>query len=126
MAILPGHVIGSHYAKADVPVCLWITLTLYFSVMILLKGDLKFYIFSGLSLAIALATKLNGGVAVFAILTAHILGNTQKNFFHSMFSKNIVLTFIVFLISFLVLDPFALLYFSDFKHLVFTIILPAK
>lgn len=119
MAILPAHVIGSHYAKADVPVCLWITLTLYFSVMILTKGDLKFYIFSGLFLAIAVATKPNGGVAIFAILTAHIfriIRNSSKNFFCNLFSKNIFLTFVVFLISFSLVNPFYFLFFNKFTE----------
>jgi 4-amino-4-deoxy-L-arabinose transferase-like glycosyltransferase len=62
LAVLPGFVINSHYFKADVPLTLWILLTILVAYQFLDTGNSKVIFLLGLLVGYTTAVKPNGGV----------------------------------------------------------------
>ncbi len=73
IAVIPLHLIHSHYATVDVPVTFLITLSFFFSASLLRKRRLKYYLLAGGAAGLAAATKYNGIFTIFPFLAAHFL-----------------------------------------------------
>lgn len=73
LAVLPLHLIHSHYATVDVPVAFLVTLSFLFSSSILTRRRLSDYLAAGAAAGLAAATKYNGSFALFPLLAAHFL-----------------------------------------------------
>lgn len=71
MAVLPLHVLHSHYATVDVPQAFFIALTLLFAVRIGHKAEPRDYVLAGICAGLAASTKYNGAVVLIAPLVAH-------------------------------------------------------
>lgn len=72
LAILPLHVLHSHYATVDAPVTFLITLSFYFSVLLYQKGKGIYYLAAGFCAGLAAGTKYNGALVLFPFLMAGI------------------------------------------------------
>jgi len=72
LAILPLHVLHSHYATVDVPVTFFITASFYFSVLLYRNGKRIFYPAAGLFAGLAAGTKYNGALALFPFFISFI------------------------------------------------------
>ena len=77
MAILPGHVVHSHYATVDVPATFLVTLLFVILLRLLGSADLGWYLVAGLVLGLAAATKYTAGLAVVALLAAHFFAHDE-------------------------------------------------
>jgi len=77
MAVLPGHVVHSHYATVDVPATFM--LTLLFVILLRLYGhaELGWYVLGGLVFGLAAATKYSAGVAIIPFLVAHFCASDE-------------------------------------------------
>ncbi len=108
-AVLPIHVLHSHYATVDIPVTFLITLSFLLSAMILRGGGLKCYLAAGLTAGLAAGMKYNGAFTVFPLFLAHFLreggeggrGAREKFLFP-------LLTLLVIGAAFLLTSPFVI------------------
>jgi len=88
LAVLPLHVLHSHYATVDITLSLFTTLALLFSVRIYQKPSLLNYVLAGVAVGLAASTKYSGGLVIVAPILAHILRlpwdqqepNSSRNF----------------------------------------------
>lgn len=73
VAVLPLHLLHSHYATVDIPVTFLITLSFLFSASILSRRRLSDYLAAGAAAGLAAAGKYNGVFVLFPFLAAHFL-----------------------------------------------------
>ncbi len=73
LAVLPLHLLHSHYATVDVPVTFLIVLSFLFSASILSRRRVADYLAAGAAAGLAAATKYNGFFVLFPLLVAHFL-----------------------------------------------------
>lgn len=73
LAVTPIFTINSHYMTADVPMLFWLSLVLYFSAGIVNGAGRREYIFAGIALGLAAATRYQGALGAFMIAAAHLL-----------------------------------------------------
>lgn len=67
------HIQNAHYTAVDVPMTMFITATVYFSVRFVQEGRMRDSILAGAMLGFAIASKLSAAPVALAIATAHIL-----------------------------------------------------
>jgi len=77
-AVVPIHVLLSHYATVDVPVTFFITLSFYFSTMLLAKGKTRYYLLSGAAAGLAAGTKYNGALVLLPLIAARFLTGNRR------------------------------------------------
>ncbi|MBN1481148.1 glycosyltransferase family 39 protein [candidate division KSB1 bacterium] len=73
MAILPVHVLHSHFVTTDVPCLLFVVLSFYHSIRVLEHGALKNYLLAALWGGLAAGIKYNGGAVILCLILAHAL-----------------------------------------------------
>jgi hypothetical protein len=113
MAVLPIHVMHSHYLAVDVPATFFVAATLVFAVSIPTSHKLHNYILAGLFSGLAAGTKYNTGIVVIAPLVAHLASAEAKPFLR-IFSPKLIALLASSVVGFLIGTPGALLYKSDF------------
>ncbi len=120
LAVTPLFAVNAHYMTADVPMLFWIALTLLASVHILRAGSRRWYVLAGVFLGLAAATRYQGALAAFLVLSAHVLrpadgasperGNPQKwsHVASRLGSRNLWLAALVSILIFLAANPYIL------------------
>jgi hypothetical protein len=110
-AFLP--VFYSHLALNDVPALLPLTLSLYGSAGILVRGRLADYAIAGLGLGLAVATKYTAAAVVLPLLAASLwqLGSGPSRR-HVL--RGVALAAAICVVAFVAANPHALLSFSEF------------
>ncbi len=118
-AIMPLHIIDSHYMYFDMPLTFFFTLTLLISLKIYENPKLKWYILAGIVSALACGTKYYGGISLFFPLYAHIIRTlpTDKNLIftslkiskNTFFDKKILIFLGSFVFSFFLTNPYLIL-----------------
>lgn len=73
IALLPMHVLHSHYATVDVPQALFIALCLWFTLRLAADPTRRNYLLAGLAAGLAMSVKYNGALVILAPLLAHAL-----------------------------------------------------
>ena len=103
------HAKDSHFGTTDVPLTFLILLSYLFISDILLSG--KNYILAGLLSGLSASIKYNGSILAIAILTAHLLHkkDSEKNLRKKIFDKNIFLSAIAMILSFILTSPYVVL-----------------
>lgn len=120
MAINPGHIIHSHYLKADISVTFWVTLLLFGAAFLLETGRLKWYIFSGIFSAMAFGAQQNGICFILTLLFAHLLLGYKSKEINlgflkdSLKSKKLYLGYLSFFITYLIINPYTYLSPQEF------------
>jgi len=116
LALSPLHVEEAHYALLDVPLTFWVTLSFYFSALILEKGRLRDYLLAGLFAGLAASTKYNGAFVAVAVAAAYLLrgwgaGETVRQKGSSLLRElwKVFLAGVVAIGGFLIGTPYALL-----------------
>lgn len=121
LCLFPYHVYNSHFALIDVPMTFWFTWSIYFSVLIMLEGKVKWYVLAGIFAGLSASTKYNGGFAVFIILLAHVLCLRREKLLNftglkSKFTKFLFISAFFSILAFFIGTPYALLDFKTFKR----------
>lgn len=122
IAIFPWHVLLSHFMIPDVPVTFWATLTIYCCINLIRTNKLKWYVLTGAAYGLAGATKYNGLLLVFPIITAHLLSKPQdfKNYLLWLFDKKLIICFITAaLFTFIVGNPYMIVSFGETMEGIF-------
>ena len=74
LAVVPTHVVHSHYLKEDIPLTFWLTLFLLAAMHVMRSGNKKYYVFAGLMGGLALSTKYTAVALVpLPLFAAHML-----------------------------------------------------
>ena len=109
-AIVPIHVVHSHYLTNDVPVTFWVLTSLFCCFKIIKYKNLKWYILAGFTGGLGISTKYTAGLIVLPILTSHFL---NLSFVDQKFSikntKKIFISLIVLTIIFILTSPYVVL-----------------
>ncbi|MDH7481790.1 MAG: glycosyltransferase family 39 protein [Armatimonadota bacterium] len=113
MAILPIHVMHSHFLAVDVPATFFVTCSLLFASRIPEeKSRTRYYLLSGLFAGFSAATKYNAGLVVLAPIVAHL--SKGGSFFRRLMSLNLLLVIIGLAAGFLIGCPGAVLNSESF------------
>jgi hypothetical protein len=113
---------ASHYGTVDNVLVFFILTTFVFSIKTFQTGRLKYYVLTGVSFGLALSTKLTSGLLFVPILTAHLLRVRRENevstarasSFRRLFNKEIIVTFLVALGTYSVINPYAILDYKSY------------
>ena len=73
LAVMPLHVVHSHYATVDVPGAFFVALALYFSVRLLDQPTARNLVWAGIATGLAASAKYSGGLVVVAPLAAWLI-----------------------------------------------------
>ena len=116
LAISYLYVKHSRFITPDIPAAFFIVLLLYFSLKIIETRQLKYYIFSGAALGLAIATKYPCVIGLVLIIFAHFLSLSHKQFAkkikHLFLDRKIWIAFLACIAAFLVAMPFFIPNFS--------------
>lgn len=116
IAVLPLHLLHSHYATVDVPVTFLITLSFFFSASILGKRTLKYYLLAGGAAGLAAATKYNGIFTIFPFLAAHFLRERggEKGIGRRIGDPYLLFGLSMAMLTFVVATPYSIIELSRF------------
>lgn len=79
LAVVPLHVVTSHYFKEDIPLTFWLTLYMLAAIKLLRLGHTRYYMFAGIAGGLALSTKYTAfGLVPVTLLAAHLLSALGK------------------------------------------------
>lgn len=115
MAILPIHVMHSHYLAVDVPATFFVTAALVFAVYIPGGHKLRYYLLAGLFAGLAAGTKYNTGLVILSPIVAH-LSTAEEKPFRRIFHAKLMAVLASGAVGFLIGTPGALLYRSEFMR----------
>jgi hypothetical protein len=73
LAVAPGHVINCHYLETDLPVTLFVLLTVYWMVDLVQRGRLRDYVLVGIGTGLAIGTKWSALLLLPLALIAHCM-----------------------------------------------------
>ena len=115
LAVIFFHVRTSHFATVDVFVTFLTMVSFAFSVAILEKNDVKYYIGAGVFAGLAAATKFNAGIVVLPLIISHFFSYFSNSTVDwKTFFLKIVIAGVVTLAVFLIACPMPLLDFKEF------------
>jgi len=106
MAILPGHVVHSHYATVDVPATFLLALLFVILLRFFGRAELAWYLLAGLVLGLAAATKYTVGLALIPFLAAHFYARDKDGYAPSILYP--IAGIIVAALAFLAVTPYLL------------------
>jgi len=113
MAILPIHVMHSHYLAVDVPATFFVTAALVFAVHIPGSYKLRYYLLAGLFAGLAAGTKYNTGLVILSPIVAH-LSTAEEKPFRRIFNPKLLAVLASGAAGFFIGTPGVLLYRSEF------------
>jgi hypothetical protein len=95
LAVVPLHVVTSHYFKEDIPLTFWLVLYVFAGIKLLRLGHTRFYILAGLAGGLALSTKYTAiGLVPVTLLAAHLLSAMGKENFQFSSLKSWIRAFL--------------------------------
>ncbi|MGQ9525800.1 MAG: glycosyltransferase family 39 protein, partial [Armatimonadota bacterium] len=120
MAIMPLHVMHSHYAAVDVPAGFWVVVSLLGAVHAASDSRARWYVLAGIGAGFAAATKYNCALVVLAAVGAYVLSRLNADTGQKPGFRLLILLFGVLALSFLVGTPGVLLapdeFWRDFSY----------
>jgi len=117
LALVPLHVLNSHYGTVDVTQALFITLALLFSLRLMRSGRWQDCAWAGAMTGLAASAKYNGIAVVIAPLAAVLLagGGAERARWHLGVGKKILIVLGCALLAFALTSPFTFLAWSEAK-----------
>ncbi len=110
LAIYPTSVNLSRYITPDTFLTFFASASVFFSLLVLKQGKLRYYILAGISIGLATSCKYNGAVIGLALLLAHVFRHGKASFR----AWGIYVSILCIAATFLATTPYALLDFSKF------------
>lgn len=104
LAVLPAHVVNSHYATVDVPATFLLALFMVIVLRFFGHAQWAWYVLAGLTLGLAAATKYTAGIGVLALVAAHIYARDEEGYSPSMFL--LIAALAVAAVAFLAVTPY--------------------
>lgn len=114
VACSPVYIKLAHYAAPDMPMFFLAMASFYFAVGIFKEGRWKDYIFAGLLLGLALATKYGAAFMIVPIAAAHLLSPNSRGVKSRLLSKKLAALFVFILIGLFLGNPFMFLDYQRF------------
>lgn len=74
------HSFHSQYVRPDIPATFFIMMTIFFCLRIRFEGDLKYYVYAGISSGLSIATKFTSGVVISLIILAQLMVESNNLF----------------------------------------------
>jgi len=108
LAGLPAHVLLSHYGTVDVPVTCFISVSFFFSALVLKKRKWGHYLGAGFFAGLAAGTKYNGVFALFPLIGAHLIGRRDKPFLRRFVDPRLFTAVLLAAAVFLAATPYLL------------------
>lgn len=115
MAILPIHVMHSHYLAVDVPATFFVAAALVFAMHIPEYHKLRYYLLAGLFAGLAAGTKYNTGLVILSPIVAHLSTAEEKPCFR-IFNPKLLAVLASGAVGFFIGTPGVLLYRSEFMR----------
>lgn len=115
-AVLPLHIIHSHFATVDVPATLWVTVALLGASWIASGGSLKAYIATGLAAGLAVGTKYNVAIVILPVFAAVFLQSSASTWVKRAFNRQALIAFISFFAGFVIACPGFLIWPGKFLN----------
>ncbi|MFH1052921.1 MAG: glycosyltransferase family 39 protein, partial [Candidatus Woesearchaeota archaeon] len=118
----------SHMIKPDIPVTLFILLSVYFCYRLYETGKLRHYLLSGLFAGVAISFLYSGIFLVISIFVAHLLYcmknkksvfelfKNMKSIFEVFLNKKLIFAYIYLILVFILLVPWAIFSFGEFMN----------
>gem|GEM_PF-968700 len=126
LAVLPVHVMHSHFVTTDVPCLAFVLLSFFYSLRIIDSGGSKNYILAAVFGGLAASIKYNGGMIVCCMIMAHWLRVWQENpipwqdklkrVFRSTFSPKLIFNCFLSVLVFILTSPYVILDFNSFLN----------
>jgi UDP-N-acetylglucosamine transferase subunit ALG13 len=114
LAIVPGHVVNSHYLETDVPVTFLVFLTVYWMASLAKLGRLRDYLLVGVSTGLAINTKWSALPLIPLLAVAHCMRQPKWWRLTTVFGKEQVRRLLVLglalVITFFLTNPYAALH----------------
>ena len=111
VTLLPLHVWESHFAVTDVVMTFWIVITLAASVRLLRDGSRRAYVFVGVALGLAVASKYTAALVAISPLAATLLAPRAA----ADSARNLFALAVAALVACFVATPFSFLHFSQLR-----------
>ena len=113
------HSAHSHYARGHILSTFFAVLALYFSLYIFYEGDRKYYLLTGMSIALSTASQYSGILLLAVLLAAHFLrwrhSPARKSVSAFFLDRSFLLALNVAALTFFLVTPYALLDFTYFS-----------
>jgi hypothetical protein len=111
LAFLP--IFYSHLALNDVPALAWVTLSLWGVAGVIAEGRLRDYAIAGIGVGLATATKYTGGITLVCLIVACVFDSSRRGYGAAL--KAMLVALVLFVVAFVVANPYAVLDFSAFR-----------
>ncbi|MFI5253650.1 MAG: glycosyltransferase family 39 protein [Bacteroidota bacterium] len=116
IALNPLHIKESNLVNVDTPLTFFAILTAYFIYRASVTPEKRWYIWAGISIGLAAATKYNGGLlALFLPLALMSQSSTLQDLKRNLKNINLYLALCVAFLTFLICNPYILLRFGEFR-----------
>ena len=112
LACCLGHLSLSIWITTDVPTAFFVLATAFSSVLLMLRGEKKLYLISGLLVGLSIATKYNAWPAVILPLLAHVLNKHKSR----LFNPDILIILVTVPLGFLIGCPYSIGDLSGFLN----------
>lgn len=109
------HVINSRIAITYAPATLFVLVSFYFSILLLDKGKLRYYLLGGFFGGLAAATHYIAGIIVVSSFVAHLLRmHSERSLAKALFNRRTFLVILSPIVGFLIGSPYAFLDYRTF------------
>lgn len=105
--LLPLNIYWARFILGDVPATFFMILTLYFALYLQETGKTKFYILCGIAAGLAISSKYTVLIVLVPVYIAHFLYSKK------IINKNIVLTGLIAILIFVILNPYLILSYKN-------------
>lgn len=114
-AIMPLHIIHSHFATVDVPSAFWVAAALVGASIIVTKPTLKWCLLAGLFAGLAAGTKYNAALVIIPVIVAHIVCESDQSILRKLLSKGFWASIAGFVAGFIVATPGILVCYDAYR-----------
>jgi UDP-N-acetylglucosamine transferase subunit ALG13 len=120
LAVVPGHVINSHYLETDIPVTFLVLLTVCWMVKLVELGRLRDYFLVGISTGLAINTKWSALPLLPLLAIAHCMRQPEWRRLTTIFGtgqfKRLLVLGLALTITFFLTNPYAALHPTTLIH----------
>ena len=114
IATSSGFIVHTHFLTVDIPVTFWMLTAFLFAQSIGIKGRIRDYVFAGLLVGVATATKYNALVIGLAIPVFHCFENHSAKLHKIFFDVRLIVGVSMVPVGFFLANPYSLIMLRKF------------